>query len=96
MSKSALPVVAAALGLISYARAHRIDLGAPGAELLAAIDKMMPGTVAGFDAICPKPRSDVRLSKLPKLQNDRPLNVFVKGPQVSPVKKVQRDAVLVD
>lgn len=96
MGKSALPVVSAALGLISYARAHRIDLGTPGAELLSAIESVMPGTVEGFDAICPKPKSGRRLPKLRKLRGDRFLNGIWQGPKVSPIKKVQGHTELVD
>lgn len=93
MTSAHLGVVAAALGLISYARAHRIDLGAPGRELLAAIEVAMPGTVSGFDAICPEPKS---VPKRVKNRNDRLLNGIRQGVEVASVDKIEAHPKLVD
>jgi hypothetical protein len=53
VSQALINVVAAALGLISHARIQRIDLGAPGDELLMEIERAVPGSVPALNAICP-------------------------------------------
>lgn len=92
MTKAHLGIVAAALGLISYARAQGIDLGSPGRELLAAIERERPGTIAGFDAICPEPAS---VGKSVKDRNHRFLNRIRKGPKVPSIEEIQAHTKLV-
>lgn len=93
MTEAHLDIVAAALGLISYTRAQGIDLGAPGRDLLIAIERAMPGTVAGFDAICPERRL---VRKRVKVRKHRFLNGIRQRPKVAPVKKVQGHTKPVD
>lgn len=86
MDKALITVVAAALGLISHARVHRIDLGAPGEELLRVIERVLPGTLAGFNMICLEGGLGFELGEL---QDDRFSNVFVEAGQIPPVDKIQ-------
>ena len=94
MDKALVTVVAAALGLISYARVHRIDLGAPGVELLRVIERVMPGTVAGFNLICLE--GDALGFDLDELQDDTFPNVFVQAGKVAPVDEVQGQTKPID
>jgi hypothetical protein len=93
MTEAHLGIVAAALGLVSHLRAQGIDMGAPGRELLAEIDRAMPGTIAGFNAICPERRS---VPKRVKLRNNPLLHVIRQRLKVAPIKKVEADSKAVD
>ena len=94
MEKALITVVAAALGLVSHARVHRISLGAPGDELLRVIDRAMPGTVAGFNMICLEGGG---LGFDPgELQDDIFPNVFVQAGKVAPVDEVQGQTKPID
>ena len=90
MNQPLITVVAAALGLISHSRAHRVDLGPPGDALLMAIERAIPGTVAALDEICPvRPPLSAEDAKL---RNDVFAKVFGQSVQVAQIDEIKRYA----
>lgn len=87
MQEALASVVAAALGLFTHSRIHRINLGAAGDELLMEIERAVPGSVAALDAICPI-RRPLGLDDT-KLREDVFAKLRGQSVQVTKVDKVQ-------
>lgn len=90
MQEALTSVVAAALGLFTHSRIHRIDLGAPGDELLMEIERALPGTVAVLDGICPA-RGPLSLDDA-KVRDDAFAKLGGQSVKVPLVDKIQRKA----
>lgn len=54
MPSAVTALVVASFGLVAYARAHRIDLGAAGAQFETALEAVAPGITRRLDTMCPR------------------------------------------
>lgn len=86
-------LVTAAFGLIAYARAHEIDLGAAMVQFESALEGAAPGIMKRLDVMCPAPRESVvvvtRQSRL-RWKSKLAVNLRRKprgDAQVNPVKR---------